>query len=111
MYSYWLTYRGGNDANIGLSVHMAWFLNVGYGTFKAVYDQVNYDVYGNTENRLDSFVLPGDCYHIHPNASILSKNPEDAIAIQPVVCVESMTKTKEITIKVSFHDPKTEEKP
>jgi len=111
MYSYWLTYRGGNDAKRGLSVHMAWFYGVGSGTFKAAYDQVSYDVYGDTETTDDSFVLSGDCYHIHPNKVILSKNPEEAVKIQPVVCVKSMKESKQITIDVVFHDPTVVEEP
>ena len=90
---------------------MAWLYSLGGGTFKALYDQVNYDVYGDTENRVDSFVLPGTCYHIHPNALILSKNSEDAMKIPPVVCVKSMIESEEITIDVFFHDPKADEAP
>ena len=87
MASYWLSYRAGNPAEKGLSVHLGWFLGIGKGTFKAYYDQTNYDAYGHTVTTDDSFVTPGTCYHISPNIRMLNVHPLDAMAIQPVVCV------------------------
>jgi len=109
LYSYWLAYRAGSPAEIGLSVHLAWFKGIGGGTFKVYYDQTNYDAYGHTETTDDSFVTPGTCYHISPNIRMLDIHPADAMAIQPVVCVESMTPGESIVIDVHFLDPEVSE--
>ena len=102
LYSYWLSYRSGNPAVAGLSVHISWFDGVGGGQFGASYNSLNYDAHGDTETREDSFVLPGTCYHIPPSVKMLEIDPVASIATQPLVCVTRMAKGRSITVKVSF---------
>jgi len=102
LYSYWLSYRSGNPAVVGLSVHISWFSNIGSGKFGAEYDSLNYDAFGDTDTNADSFVASGTCYHIAPSIKMLQIDPLAAIATQPVVCVEKLSGGESITIKVSF---------
>lgn len=53
LYSYWLSYRSGNDgdAQNGLSAHLSWF-DVG-GYFGASYDSMNFDAFGDTDTTTD----------------------------------------------------------
>ena len=108
-YSYWLQYRGFNDAKIGLSVHLGWLDKFDDFLFHAGWNQLNYDAHGDTDILEDSFVLPGTCYHVSPNVRILDVDPLDAMRIQPVVCVDSLEEEKKIEISVDFHDLDTPE--
>jgi len=102
LYSYWLSYRGGNPAKVGLSVHISWFYNIGTGQFGAHYDSLNYDANGGTDTREDSFVLPGTCYHISPSIKMLEIDPLASLSTQPVVCVKNLEESESITVEVSF---------
>jgi len=104
LYSYWLSYRSGNPAKIGLSVHISWFGNIGNGQFGAYYDSLNYDAHGDTETREDSFVIPGTCYRISPSMKMLEIDPLSSISISPLVCVDELSEGDFITIRVSFPD-------
>lgn len=105
LYSYWLSYRSGNDGDAagGLSVHLGW-LTLG-GTFGAEYDSLSYDAHGNTETVLDSFVLPGTCYIIEPALKLMDIDPYAAKQVIPQVCVDSLNKGSDITVSVSFLKP------
>jgi len=105
LYSYWLSYRSNNGAEKGLSIHVGWFSRIGGGQFGASYDSLNYDAYGDTETREDSFVTPGTCYHVSPSVKMLEIDPGASIATQPVVCVEQLSEGDSITINVSFTNP------
>lgn len=106
MYSYWLSYRSGVNglAAIGLSVHLSWF-SLG-GIFGAYYDSLSYDANGDTDSRFDSFVLPGTCYIIEPPLNLIEVDSLSAEQILPKVCVDHLNKESDITITVSFIDPK-----
>ncbi len=41
------------------------------GFFKASWDQLNYDVVGDTDTTSDSFLLPGGTYAIYPTSRAL----------------------------------------
>jgi hypothetical protein len=106
MSSYWLSYRGASDnkfAATGLSVHLSWF-KLG-GLFGALYDSLNYDVYGDTETSQDSFVTPGSCFVVSPSPLGMHIDVAAVTDVQPIVCVKSISNvTKSITISVSFLD-------
>jgi len=108
LYSYWLSYRSGNPAKIGLSVHISWFDNIGGGQFGASYNSLNYDAHGDTDTTGDSFVLPGTCYHISPSMKMLEIDPLRSIQVGPVVCVDNLSEENSITINVSFPDLSTQ---
>lgn len=103
VYSYWLSYRVGNDAVKGLSVHVSWF-DLG-GIFGASYDSMNYDAFGNTDTTLDSFVAEETCYYISPAPYVRDRDILSAEAIQPVVCVDAINSGSDVTISVEFLDP------
>jgi hypothetical protein len=107
-YSYWLSYRGVGVNGLaagGLSVHFSWFaLGEPYG---ASYDSMNYDAYGDTNTTLDSFVTPGTCYLVTPNGLMMDVDPASGFEIQPIVCVDSVNQGSNITISVSFLNPKS----
>ena len=105
LYSYWLSYRGGNPAKVGLSVHISWFSNIGNGQFGAEYNSLNYDANGGSDTREDSFVLPGTCYHISPSIKMLEIDPLASLSTQPVVCVKELEESESITVEVSFISP------
>ena len=103
VFSYWLSYRGiGCDglASGGLSVHVSWF-DLG-GIFGASYDSLNYDAYGDTVTKLDSFVTPGTCYVITPPGVLMDADPVSADQVVPVACVDSVNQGIDITVSVSF---------
>lgn len=101
-YSYWLSYRSGNDglAAIGLSAHIAWFTVS--GIMGASFDSWNFDAFGNTPSTFDSFILPGTCYILAPPYNIMQVDIGVASLIQPIVCVDSINEEVDITISVSF---------
>jgi len=105
MFSYWLSYRTGNDGKAakGVSVHFSWF-NLG-GPFGASYGSHNYDAFGDTETTSDSFVEEGTCYHVAPSGYMKDRNMVAVWAVQPVVCVNSIDVGTSATITVSFLDP------
>jgi len=107
IWSYWLQYRSGvhGRAAIGLSVHFSRFI-LG-STFGGMYDQLNYDVHGDTETTFDSFVLPGTCYIIEPALMLIKRGlsaEQSGEQVIPRVCVESLNKGNDITVSVSFLD-------
>jgi len=108
LYSYWLSYRSGNPARIGLSVHIGWFDSIGSGQFGASYNSLNYDAHGDTDTTADSFILPGTCYHVSPSKKMLEIDPVASLAIQPVVCVDELSEGNFIKIDVSFLDAPNE---
>merc|ERR1712038_1102807 len=67
---------------------------------------LNYDAFGDTFTREDSFVTVGTCYVVNPSSYMKDIDFEAAIAIQPVVCVDSIDEGKDITVSVEFLDPK-----
>lgn len=105
VYSYWLSYRSDPDTQGGLSIHLSWFFNLG-GNFGAEYDSLSYDAYGDTFTREDSFVTVNTCYVVNLSAYMKDIDFESAMAIQPVVCVDSIDEGKDITVSVEFLDTK-----
>eukprot|EP00978_Attheya_sp_CCMP212_P014522 scaffold37028_cov57-Attheya_sp.AAC.13 len=103
VYSYWLSYRAKNDALIGLSVHLTWF--VMGDTFGSSVDSLNYDAFGNTDTVFDSFVRPGTCYVVTPSLKLMEFKVSNDI--QPVLCVDSIKEGENITVSVSFFEPET----
>jgi len=105
MYSYWLSYRTGNDGKAakGVSVHFSWF-KLG-GDFGATYNSHNYDAFGDTETMSDSFVEEGTCYHVAPSGYMKDRNMLAVSAVQPIVCVNSIDVGTSATVTVSFLDP------
>jgi len=110
-YSYWLSYRSGNDglAAGGLSIHVSWF-DLG-GIFGGSYDSLNYDAFGGTETTSDSFVLPGTCYVVAPSILMMGIDKPATEEVQPVVCVDSVNEGTSISISVSFLDPESPPSP
>ena len=104
LYSYWLSYRSGNDglAQNGLSVHLTWFELGGY--FGATYDSMNFDAFGDTDTTLDSFVIEDSCYHIAPPSYLKDRAFIESELVQPVVCVNSINPGTSITVTVTFQD-------
>ncbi len=102
LYSYWLSYRSGNDgdAQNGLSVHLSWF-DVG-GYFGASYDSMNFDAFGDTDTTADSFVIENTCYHLSPPGYLKDNALVHSEMVQPVVCVDSINPGISITVTVSF---------
>ena len=102
LYSYWFSYRSGVDglAAKGLSMHLSWF-NLG-GYFGASYDSLNFDAFGNTATRMDSFVVENTCYHLNPPAYLKDAALLPAEQMQPVVCVGSINEGSSIAVSVSF---------
>lgn len=103
VYSYWLSYRVGNDAVKGLSVHVSWF-DLG-GIFGATYDSMNYDAFGNTDSTADSFVVEDTCYHISPAPYVKDRDILSVDAVQPVVCVDAINSGSDVTVSVEFLNP------
>ncbi len=102
VYSYWLSYRTGNDYSTnGLSLHMTYF-ELGDSTFGAWHDSMNYDATGFTDNKADSFVSVGSCYHMSPPGYLLDRDVVSASAVQPVVCVDQLDTGSSITVSVDF---------
>mmetsp|Transcript_35236 Transcript_35236/g.81539 ORF Transcript_35236/g.81539 Transcript_35236/m.81539 type:complete len:648 (+) Transcript_35236:57-2000(+) len=104
VHSYWLQYRSGNDAKLGLSIHATWFKLTGK-TFGASYHQFNYDARGDTVSYFDQFVVPGECYTVLPAVVFMEIDPHAAEQILPRVCVHSLDEGSHLTISVSFLDP------
>mmetsp|Transcript_4715 Transcript_4715/g.5407 ORF Transcript_4715/g.5407 Transcript_4715/m.5407 type:complete len:557 (-) Transcript_4715:154-1824(-) len=104
LYSYWMSYRSGNDgdAENGLSVHFSWF-DLG-GTFGASYDSMNFDAFGDTDTTMDSFVIENTCYHLAPPGYLKDRTLLAGLDVQPVVCVDSINRGSSITVSVSFLD-------
>ena len=102
LYSYWLSYCSEVDGHAakGLSMHLSWF-NLG-GYFGASYDSLNFDAFGDTVTRMDSFVIENTCYHLNPPAYLNDVALIPAEQVQPVVCVDSVNEGSSITIMVSF---------
>lgn len=69
------------------------------------YDSINYDAFGNSDDRSDSAVLVDTCYHIAPAPYLLDRDLISAHAVQPVVCVDSINEGSDITISVNFIEP------
>ena len=102
-FSYWLSYRSNyTESRDGLSMHLIRF-NLG-GMFGATVDSLNFDAVGTTITTKDSFVQNGTCYVLQPPAALLDIDPASAEKVQPVVCVNDITKGESITISVSFLD-------
>lgn len=95
----------------GLSVHVAWFELESNMQMGAYYDSMNYDVFGNTDDRSDSVVLVDTCYHIAPAPYLLDRDLISANAVQPVVCVDSINVGSDITISVNFIEPNDQTSP
>ena len=104
LYSYWLSYRSGVDSHAakGLSMHLTWF-NLG-GYFGASYDSLNFDAFGDTITRMDSFVVENTCYHLNPPGYLKDETLVPSEKVQPVVCVDSINEGSSITVTVSFLD-------
>lgn len=108
LWGYWLQYRSGCKGRLagGLSVHLGWF-TLG-STFGAVWDQRNFDVYGDTDTTEDSVILPGTCYVIEPSLLLADERglaaEQSARQVIPRVCVESLAEGWDITASVSFLD-------
>ena len=105
IYSYWLSYRTGNDglAANGLSVHLSWF-DVYGGFFGASYDSMNFDAFGDTDTTFDSFVVENTCYHLAPPGYLKDNAFVAGWLVQPVVCVNSIDVGSSISVTVSFLD-------
>jgi hypothetical protein len=107
VYAYWISYRSGvdGDASHGVSIHLAWFEL--WGNYGAYYDSLIYDAFGNTDSKLDSFVIKDSCYHISPSGHMRDRDIIAAESVQPVVCVDDVNPGKDVTVTVSFLDIKT----
>ena len=103
VYSFWFSYRSDPDTRGGLSIHLSWFRLGGH--FGSAYDSLNYDAFGDTFTREDSFVTVNTCYVVNPSSYMKDIDFEAAIAIQPVVCVDSINEGEDITVTVEFLDP------
>lgn len=106
VYSYWISYRAGVDGDMaeGVSVHLAWFEL--FGLFGAYYDSILIDAIGDTESKFDAFIRNNSCYHLSPSAYLKDRDFASSEAVQPVICVNNVDPGSEITISVSFIDPK-----
>lgn len=104
VFSFWFSYRSDPDTRDGLSIHLSWFILGGH--FGTYYDSLNFDAYGDTLTREDSFVVVNTCYVVNPSSYMKDIDFDAAIAIQPVVCVDSIDEGKDITVSVEFLDPK-----
>lgn len=104
LYSYWLSYQTGVDglAQIGLSVHLAWFRVHKFTHFGSQYDSLRFDAFGDTNSMEDSFVLENTCYHISPPGYLRDQAIAATDLVQPVVCVDSLDVGTSITVSVSF---------
>ena len=80
---------------------MAYF-ELGDSTFGAWHDSMNYDATGFTDNKADSFVLVGSCYHMSPPGYLLDLDVVSASAVQPFVCVDELDAGSSITVSVNF---------
>ena len=52
--------------------------------------------------QFDSFVLEGTCYPIAPSGYMKDRHLINALAVKPVVCVDSIDVGTSITVTVSF---------
>jgi hypothetical protein len=106
IYSYWLSYRSRGAKGVsskGLSVHVSWFTLS--GLFGASYDSLNYDVFGDTVTKFDSFIVNGTCYVISPSGLMNDVDPASTEQVQPIVCVNRVSRFSAITLSVSFLNP------
>ena len=102
LHSIWITYRGGiKDAAKGVGVHHAWQSGLN-GYYGSAYDSVNYDAYGDTLTRADSFITPGTTFVVPPTYAAMTKDIASAVQVTPVVEVESVTKGVSARVKVAF---------
>ena len=104
LYSYWLSYHSGVDGHAakGLSMHLTWFKLGGH--VGAGYDSLNFDAFGDTATRMDSFVVENTCYHLNQPAYLKDQALVPSEKVQPVVYVDSINEGSSITITVSFLD-------
>ncbi len=70
----------------------------------AWHDSMNFDASGFSDNKADSFVTVGKCYHMSPPGFILDRDVVSASAVQPVVCVNSINMGNSITVTVNFQN-------
>jgi hypothetical protein len=100
-YSYWLSYRTNyTNARNGLSMHLVKF-NLG-GMFGALFESLNFDAIGDTTTTSDSFILNGTCFVIQPPGVLMDIDRTSVEQVQPVICVNDISKGSSITISVSF---------
>ena len=100
LYSYWISYRGGNPAKIGLSVHLVRYSF--RGAFGATYDSWNYDVHGDTSGKSDSFIDPESCYYIGPSGFIRDVEIAQAEQVHPVICNLELVEGTHAKVAVFF---------
>ncbi len=111
VYSYWLSYRGNNRfAQKGLSLHLAYY-ELADSKMGAWYNSFNFDANGFSDDKADSFVTVGNCYHMSPPGFVMDRDIISATAVQPVVCVKSIDMGNSITISVNFQDNDTPPEP
>lgn len=104
MYSYWLSYRTGNQfSEKGLSIHMTYF-ELGDSKFGAWHKRMNYDANGYSDEKWDSFVTEGSCYHMTPPGYLLDRDIVFASEVQPVVCVDAINVGTSINVTVHFKE-------
>ncbi len=77
----------------------------------AWYDSLNFDANGFSDDKADSFVTAGNCYHVSPPGFVMDRDIVSASAVQPVVCVKSIDIGNSITVTVEFQENDTPPKP
>lgn len=87
------------------------YFELGDSTFGAWHDTMNYDATGFTDNKADSFVSVGSCYHMSPPGYLLDRDVVSASAVQPFVCVDGLDAGSSITVTVNFQDDGTPPQP
>lgn len=102
LFSYWISYRSGVDglASEGVQIHFTMFEL--FGQFGSYFDSMIYDAYGDTDDKLDSFVVKDSCYRISPTAYMKDRDIISAEAVQPVICVDNINPGNDVTVSVSF---------
>jgi len=102
LYSYWLSYRSGNPAKKGLSIHLVKYSF--RGPFAATYDSWNYDAFGDTNDLSDSFVVENTCYYVAPSGFMKDVDVTQVSKLHPVICVGAIDVGISVAVTVFFID-------
>jgi hypothetical protein len=102
LFSYWISYRGGNPAKIGLSIHLVRYAFG--GAFGALYDSWQYDVndVNGDRKKSDSFLGPESCYYIGPSGFMRDIELVDVEQVHPVICTQELVEGTHAKVNVFF---------